>query len=65
MSAYYNEVEKRRRMTVRWVRYVRHERVDAFLRCGWMLAFDIGGAHREWSVGMVWLCECPLREPPQ
>jgi hypothetical protein len=48
---------------VRWIRYVRHERVDAFLRCGWMMAFDIGGSHREWSVGMVWLCECRMRDP--
>lgn len=49
---------------VRWVRYVRHERVDAFLRCGWMLAFDPGRGHGYWAAGMVWLCECKMREPP-
>jgi hypothetical protein len=47
----------------RHVRFVRHARIEAYLACGWIVGFDLGPTHGEWSVGMVWLCGCQLREP--
>lgn len=44
-------------------RYVVHERVPDFLRCGWLATPALEGTHHGfYSVLMVWLCSC--RTPP-
>jgi hypothetical protein len=45
------------------VRYVRHERVPYYLRCGWMFVASLGPTHGEWSVLLGWLCRCDPVEP--
>jgi hypothetical protein len=43
------------------VRYVVHERIEDYLRLGWMWLTPIG----EWSVLMGWPCKCKIAEPQQ
>ncbi|MGF7053971.1 hypothetical protein GGC47_003159 [Bosea sp. OAE752] len=38
-------------------RYVRHAKVDAYMRRGWMIAADLGPTHGTWSV-LMWHCSC-------
>lgn len=44
-------------------RYVIHERVLDYLRLGWAVAADLGPTHGQWSVLMIWLCDCRCVEP--
>lgn len=46
----------------RTFRYVTHENVLDYLRCGWHIATTDLGHHSFYSVLMVWLCSC--RTPP-
>ena len=48
------------------LRYVPHDRVDAYLALGWHLAdtFD-DVCHGRYSVLMVWLCDCQMFEPKE
>lgn len=40
-------------------RWVRHEFVPDFLRCGWLALPTLEGTHHGfWSVHLVWLCTC-------
>jgi hypothetical protein len=41
------------------VRYVVHERVESYLRLGWLPLAPLG----EWSILMGWVCSCPPAEP--
>jgi hypothetical protein len=41
------------------VRYVIHERVEDYLRLGWMVLAPLG----EWSILMGWPCQCKPAEP--
>jgi hypothetical protein len=41
------------------VKYVVHERVEDYLRFGWMPLAPLG----EWSILMGWPCECKPAEP--
>lgn len=44
-------------------RYVVHEKVIAYMQCGWHLAQADLGHHSRYSVLMQWLCKCPMVEP--
>ena len=41
------------------LRYVIHERVEDYLRLGWMALAPLG----EWSILMGWPCQCKPAEP--
>jgi hypothetical protein len=41
------------------VRYVTHERVEDYLRLGWLALAPLGG----WSILMGWPCQCKPAEP--
>jgi hypothetical protein len=45
------------------VRYVIHERVEDYLRLGWMFVATLGPTHGEWSILMGWPCQCEMAEP--
>jgi hypothetical protein len=45
------------------LRYVIHERVEDYLRCGWMFVASLGPTHGEWSILMGWPCRCKPAEP--
>lgn len=49
----------------RWIlRYVAHENVFDYMKCGWHLAIpDLGHPHNQYSVAMSWLCNCKMVEP--
>lgn len=47
-------------------RYVPHDLVPSYLQCGWMLTHnfgDLGLPHSQYSAGMLWPCNCNVREP--
>ena len=45
-------------------RYVIHERVLDYLRCGWHIScVNIAPHHAQYGVLMTWLCSCKLVEP--
>lgn len=45
-------------------RYVRHEAVGDFARLGWCLVDDFADiCHGQYSVLMIWLCDCPTVMP--
>lgn len=44
-------------------RYVRHDKVDAMHRIGWMVVAHLGPTHGQWSV-LMWRCDCPEEERP-
>jgi hypothetical protein len=45
------------------VRYVNHDRVEDYLRLGWMHVADLLLPHSIWAVLMGWPCQCRLVEP--
>lgn len=48
----------------RWYRHVSHHKVLDYLMLGWHIAeVDIGIHRNEYQVFMVWLCDCPMKEP--
>jgi hypothetical protein len=45
-------------------RYVRYSLIQDYLALGWYWDGTMTpGSHKEWSVVMEWLCDCPIREP--
>lgn len=51
---------------IRLFRYVAHERVPDFLRCGWIARDSLLGTHHgDYSVLCEWLCKCPVPIPQQ
>lgn len=45
-------------------RMVPHHEADDSVRLGWMPTPALDGTiHGQWSVLMLWLCECPMRVP--
>lgn len=48
---------------VKFYRYVLHERVLDYLKCGWHIAQHDLGHHTYYSVLMIWLCNCNRIEP--
>lgn len=44
-------------------RYVTHDRVDDYMRLGWLWCAPLGRPHGEWSCLMRWLCSCDAKEP--
>jgi hypothetical protein len=47
------------RKLCRILRYVAHERVEGYLRCGWLPLAPLG----RWSILMGWPCPCNVVEP--
>lgn len=50
-------------MTPRYVAWVRHEHVAAWLTLGWHYGAVLPGQHGEWSAALEWLCACPVVRP--
>jgi hypothetical protein len=50
-------------MTPRFVAWVRHEHVAAWLALGWDYGGVLPGRHGEWSAALEWLCDCKVRRP--
>ena len=44
-------------------RYVQHQFVLDYLRCGWHIASADLGYHAQFAVLMQWLCDCRCVEP--
>jgi hypothetical protein len=44
-------------------RYVGHDRVLDYFRCGWMWAADLGEYHSDFACLMYWPCQCRCVEP--
>jgi hypothetical protein len=45
-------------------RYVLHDRVPDYLRCGWMALPSLEGTHHgHYSTLCVWLCTCAVSSP--
>lgn len=45
-------------------RYVVHERVPDYLRCGWFAHPSLEGSyHGQYSALLEWRCCCPMAEP--
>jgi hypothetical protein len=50
-------------MIPRFVAFVRHEKVAAWLALGWQYAGVLPGNHGNWSAALHWLCDCEVRRP--
>jgi hypothetical protein len=54
---------RQRTMTMTY-RYVEHHRVHDFALCGWHIADTLNDTpHGQYSILMVWLCDCPCVVP--
>ena len=52
------------RLRERIFRYVAHHQVLDYARLGWTIADTLAGSpHGEYSILMVWLCDCRCVEP--
>ena len=50
-------------MIARYIKWVRHEDKAPWLALGWLNTGPLPGPHGRWAVGMIWLCDCEVREP--
>ena len=48
-------------MTPRFVAWVRHEHVPAWLALGWHYGGVLPGNHGIWSAALEWRCDCEVR----
>lgn len=49
--------------SARYLAFVRWPDVPQWLALGWLCTGPLPGNHGEWSAGMEWLCDCPVRRP--
>jgi hypothetical protein len=48
---------------IRHYHFVAYNRIDDFERLGWYVVAGLPASHGNWSVLMLWPCNCPLAVP--
>ncbi len=50
--------------SMKWFRFVIFERIDDYLRLGWVISVaDLHAPHGNYAMLMMWPCQCKLVEP--